>query len=131
MTIFNIDLVSTDLGAGIVGLDAYQGSGFIMYSQTDVCERFNIRSDQASAFVSVTYDSAADQWYYLADRELVAFEPEPYDHLIASVDFKNDTVSILQGAQDPIAGVSAGIIDGDIAILPICGTDHQTPVNSW
>jgi len=32
MAIFNINLGSSDLGAGIVGLDAYQGTGFIMYS---------------------------------------------------------------------------------------------------
>ena len=118
MTIFNIDLVSSDLGVGIVGLDAYQGTGFIMYSQTDVRERFNIRSDQTSAFVSVTYDATEDQWYYLANSALVAFTPEPYDHLIASVDFAADTITMLDGAQDPIAGVSAGLIESDIQILP-------------
>ena len=81
-------------------------------------DRFNIRSDQASAFVSVTYDATDDQWYYLADAVLIAFTPEPYDHLIATVDFEADTVTMLDGAQDPVAGVSAGVISSDIKILP-------------
>lgn len=115
-----IALDAEDLGKGIVGFDSYQGTGYIMYSSDDVRARFDIRSDQASAFVSVTYDAQAGQWFYLADKSLVPFEPTGTDVLIAEVDFKADTVSLLQIAGDvalpDIHGVQAGVSDTDITI---------------
>ncbi|NVK31224.1 MAG: hypothetical protein HWE20_09475 [Gammaproteobacteria bacterium] len=112
----NISLDPSELGKGIVGNDNYRGTGYILHSQMDVRERFDIRSDQSSAFVSVTYNKTDDQWHYLANNALVPFTPLNTDTLIASVDFGADTLELLGSDAEEVGGVNSGILDSNITI---------------
>jgi len=96
-----------DLRSGVAVADDATGAGFIMYSHTDVHDRFSgISSDNADHFVAVQLDGL--QWQYNNDSQWIDFEPEELDALIARVNFDGDYVensNIGVGGRSHIEGI--------------------------
>ena len=83
-----------DVNDGVAVDDAATGTGYIMYSAEDVNTRFTVQSGNADHLVGVRLNGS--QWQYNTNYAWVDFEPWPSDRLIASVDFTNDTVELIQ-----------------------------------
>ncbi|CAA6689513.1 MULTISPECIES: DNRLRE domain-containing protein [unclassified Lentimonas] len=110
------DIDVAPLDNGIAGTVNRYGTGYIMYTQSTVISRFNLRSGNASYLIAVVYTDG--QWYIDNGNSLVAFTPEPSDVLLATVDFRNDIVSPLTGLDGFRHGMRAGYLDGDLVFIP-------------
>lgn len=113
-------LVLGDLGDGVVATDNRTGSGYIMYSEENVHDRFagNWHSFSAAAnhLVAVVFENG--QWKYDENETLVNFTPRDSDRLVAEVDFSANTVNHLDGVNTIIEGINAGYASGDLVITP-------------
>ena len=113
------ELVTVPAGAlnrGIAVADRAAGTGYILYSRTPVHARFSAYpplANSSSHFVAVR--TLGDEWHYNDNWYWRRFVPEPGDRLVASVDFALDSVVPLPADQPPVAGVSRGMVDGDLA----------------
>lgn len=80
-----------ELNSGVAVSDDATGEGFIMYSETDVHDRFHgISADNSDHFVAVRLDGL--QWQYNNDTQWLDFESELRDSLVAQVNFGSDYV---------------------------------------
>lgn len=104
-----------DPGLGIAALDVATGTGYLMYSQQDVRQRFSSSPPVAvnsANFIAVRLNG--DQWQFNNNTNWIDFTPVGTDRLLASVDFDNDTVVSLLGATGSIGDIQQGFASGDL-----------------
>ncbi|MEM8485055.1 MAG: flagellin [Bacteroidota bacterium] len=106
------------LNDGIASWDALSGTGYIMYTETDIFTRFGANPGFNTAENLVAVVNQGGQWYWSSWGGLTAFTPENSDQLLAEVDFDSDTVVNLEGTETTIEGISAGYESGDLVITP-------------
>jgi ELWxxDGT repeat protein len=107
----------TGLRNGVGGTDNATGTGYMMYSQSNVRTRFSgLDPNNADNFINVRY--FAGQWQYDSNSTWVNFTPTSSDRLVATLDFTADTVDLLKGTFSTIQGIASGYLDGDLAITP-------------
>jgi hypothetical protein len=121
----------SDIGpfnAGVLGNEDATGAGYMMYSATDVHDRFespvpidsNWANYQADHFVCVVYNGG--RWRYDTNHEYVPFDPESSDVLVAEIDFGADTVRMAEGYdQTKTFGsppIQLGYRSGDLTVTP-------------
>ncbi len=111
-------------GRGIAARDDATDSGFIMYSLMSVHQRFAtnpVNPFQANHFVAVRH--GAGGWTYDNNESdlggnNIPFTPVVTDILVASVDFGNNTVTMLDGTDTVTNGIATGYASGDLNITP-------------
>ncbi|HBJ36030.1 MAG TPA: hypothetical protein DDZ51_15035, partial [Planctomycetaceae bacterium] len=118
------------LGSGVAVADDRTGTGYILYSVENVFTRLSggtPHPQNAHHFIAVFYNSEDGKWYYdnnagpnggeaqIATR---LFTARDTDILIASVDFTNDTSTLLAGTASVVHGIQAGYRSGNIAVTP-------------
>jgi len=104
-----------DLGNGIACNDAAKGTGYLMYSESDVHERFKdapVHSGNAHHFVCVRYDGG--EWKYDTNNKYVAFTPCSTDVLVAAANYGEDTVQDLKGSSGTEHNMAKGYASGDL-----------------
>ncbi|WP_459554668.1 S8 family serine peptidase [Lacunimicrobium album] len=107
----------TGLRNGIGGTDNATGTGYMMYSQSNVRTRFSgLDPNNADNFVNVRLNGS--QWQYDNNSTWVNFVPTSSDRLVAALDFTADTVDLLKGTFSTIQGIASGYLDGDLTITP-------------
>ena len=105
-----------DTNFGVAAQDFATGTGFIMFSESDLHTRFAadpIQYNNADHFVAVVWDGT--DWFYDDNRNYFAFTPDATDILVAEVDFSADTVTALQGVESFLNGIAYGYSLGDLA----------------
>ena len=107
-----------DLNRGISGQDGATGTGYIMYSEQDLHERFASKPPSVWAADHLIVVRYAGQWEYDTNRDYYTFTPVGTDRLLAEVDFTNDTVTMLEGVNALVEGVGSGYVSGDLTITP-------------
>lgn len=108
-----------DTGKGVVAQDKAHGTGFIMYSEESVHQRFannRIYPQNADHFVTVRHHDG--KWQYDSNSRYVDFEIRDSDVLIAQVDFTDDKVMMLQGLRSTFNGAKLGYAESDLKISP-------------
>ena len=108
-TICPVSISTGSLGSGIAARDSATGTGWILWSQQSVHERFSPAPNTSNAdhFLAVTF--AEGQWLADNNRTLTPFAPNPTDCLIAEVDFDADSVSMLDSSGVAVNGIDVGI----------------------
>lgn len=120
-------LLLGDLNRGISGQDGATGTGYIMYSEQDLQERFANKPPSVWAADHLIVVRYAGQWEYDTNRDYYAFTPAGTDRLLAEVDFTNDTVTLLEGVNSVVEGIGSGYVSGDLTITP--NVWHGSPDN--
>lgn len=103
------------LNNGIAALDNRTGTGYLLYSATNVITRFGAYTGNADHFIAVMYNSG--QWYADTNFGQTAFTPVATDVLVATVDFTNDTVTSLEGQAGTEYGIEYGYYSGDLGYI--------------
>ena len=110
------DPISVDLtGYGVAAQDNARGTGYIMYSPTNLFSRFASRPPFANNFrnfIAVRYGSG--RWFYDDNNRYRPFTPADGDILVAAVDFTADTVTSLEGVDTQTLGIQTGYAEGDL-----------------
>ncbi|MCD4819738.1 MAG: T9SS type A sorting domain-containing protein [Candidatus Cloacimonetes bacterium] len=107
------------LNQGITCQDDATGTGYILYSEERVHDRFYVYPPFAANsdhLIAVKHFSSG--WEYDDNNEYRTFFPVDTDVLIAEVDFDNDTVTDLEGLDGPIFGIESGYFRGDLSFYP-------------
>lgn len=108
------------LNFGIAVADSAAGTGYFMYSEQAIQNRFGnaVNPNNAAHILAVRLNGS--QWQYSNRDALgwVDFTTTPSDRLLAEVDFSADTVTLLEGTDSTIGGVSAGYTSSDLAFTP-------------
>ena len=102
---------------GIAAKDNATGTGFIMYSEESVHQRFSSNpphSQNADHFIAVRYNNG---WQYDNNGGYYAFSPAESDLLIANVDFGADHLTDLKGSSGNTNGIEYGYADGDLNFI--------------
>lgn len=110
------------LGGGIAVDDTTTGTGYIMYTEQAVHQRFVDAlplSSNADHLIAVQFEN--DQWHYNTNSEWIAFTPAPSDRLLVAVDFEDGTVVSLDEVRGEQFGIDRGFASGDLEFEP----------NSW
>ncbi len=112
------DLATGDLGMGIAAMDQATGSGWLMWSEAPVSQRFSPPPlpTNANHFVAVKHDGS--QWLFDNNSQLSPFSIEPSDCLVATLDFSNDSASPLADEGVRIFGIDSGFSGNNIRITP-------------
>ena len=108
-----------ELNSGIGVRDGVLGSGYLMYSDESVHERFAANppiSSNDDHLIAVRHESGS--WQYNDNSEWVDFTPQVNDRLLAEVDFTNDLVSSLAGEIGTIDGIETGFVESDLEFHP-------------
>lgn len=100
------------LNSGVAADDSRTGTGYLMYSASNVVTRFGAQVGNADHIIAVLYSGG--QWYADKNFGQVAFTPAATDVLLATVDFTNDTVSSLEGSSGTEYGIDYGYASGDL-----------------
>ena len=111
-----------NLGNGIAVDDAATGTGFVMYSEQNLNNRF--ASDKpfwqsASNFIAVRFN--AGNWEYSDNFNWHVFTIAANDRLVAALDFDADSITSLVGTTGSYEGISQGFFDSDLTFV----------ANSW
>lgn len=118
-TVDAIDPKASYVGSTRLGIavdDAADGTGFVLFSEQSVHNRFAANpplDSNSERLIAVRFD--AGQWQY---NDNVTWRPlvvNPSDRLIAAVDFTNDSITSLGGTESTIAGIRAGYVSGDLS----------------
>ena len=105
-----------DLGSGINGTDSLQGSGYLLWSEQDVHDRFvGIHSGAADHLIGVVWDG--QQWNYDDGSGVEPYVPVATDCLVAELDYSANTASPLAGVSDVVFGIDAGYDQGDLQVV--------------
>ncbi len=100
---------------GIAGNDTATGSGYVMYSQQNVHDRFSgIDVSNADHLINVRLNGT--QWQYDNNTTWVNFAPTVNDVLIAALNFTSDSITMLKGSFGVVQGVPTGYLDSDLVI---------------
>ncbi|NVK31900.1 MAG: flagellar filament capping protein FliD [Gammaproteobacteria bacterium] len=111
-----IERSAGNLGGGLAVLDNATGTGFMMYTETAVLDRFvGTNRDAATNFIAVRQQDDG-QWQYNNNTDWIDFEPQEGDHLIAELDYGANTTRIIEGPLSNIGGINAGSDDTDINV---------------
>ena len=103
------------VGSGIAVEDVATGLGYLMYSPESVFTRFVANPPHAKNAVHlIAVRHVNSIWEYSDNTSWFAFTPMLGDHLLAAVDFSNDTVTPLQGQSGLVEGIPQGFIDADL-----------------
>ena len=103
-------------GLGIAVDDAATGTGFVMYSQENVFDRFSPFVKSSEHLIAVRYDVANATWEANENgTDWVDFDVQHGDRLIASVDFDADTITSLESDIGFDNGMNKGFRTGDLA----------------
>ena len=120
--VFGLDGESTTvaLGAvndGIAATDGATGTGFVMWSEQNVFDRFDPDpyNGNSSNLITVFWDGG--QWKVDLNSTRIPFTPVASDVLIAEVDYTNDTIASLEGVDDTYEGMARGYVSGDLTFL--------------
>ncbi len=109
----------TPVNNGVAVTDDAVGTGYLMYSEQSVFDRFagaNVpNSFNANHIIAVRYNGG---WQYNDNLTWNSFTPAASDVLLATVDFTNDTVSSLQGTGGSVNGIVSGYASGDLTFAP-------------
>lgn len=108
-----------ELNSGIGVRDGVLGSGYLMYSDESVHERFVANppiSSNDDHLIAVRHESGI--WQYNDNSEWIEFTPQIHDRLLAEVDFTNDLVSSLAGQLNTIDGIETGFVESDLEFYP-------------
>ena len=109
-----------NLGLGIAAHDQRTGTGYLMYSEERVHDRFSATPPSiwaADHLIAVVFENG--QWNIDRNkRALVPFTPHASDRLLVEVDFGANTVNSMVGGQTTIQGMDAGYIRGDLVVTP-------------
>ena len=111
----NPDVGSVGRGVGVH--DSASGTGFIMYSQEGLFQRFadnQPRVGNADHLIAVRQDpgSSTSAWQYSDNNRWINFVPTATDRLIADVDFDADAISPIKGYGGAEGGVAGRIVKG-------------------
>ena len=103
-------------GNGIAATDAKRGTGYFVYTQQKVAERFAgapLHPDNAEHLIAIFRQG--DAWYAdINEATPRLFTPRSSDVLVAEVDFTADVVSTLQGDSGETFGIKRGYAEGDL-----------------
>ncbi|MFK8114782.1 MAG: FG-GAP repeat domain-containing protein [Rubripirellula sp.] len=104
------------LNRGIAASDTRTGTGFLMYSQETLADRFGADWTDLGSIATniVAVVPINGVWFYDNNETLVEFSIEPTDVLLASIDFSRDTIISLEGQKSVIAGIQLGYQSGDL-----------------
>ena len=109
----------TPINYGVAAIDGATGTGFILYSEESVHDRFDGANapygSNSDHFIAVKYFD--NQWHYDNNGGYFSFTPEGTDQLIAEVDFDNDSITGLKGIYGIEHGIVKGYADGDLEFL--------------
>ena len=104
-----------NLRAGIAVDDDATGTGYMMYSATNVHTRFAASAPfvaNSDQLIAVRYSGG--QWQYNDNLEWQTFSPLGGDRLLAEIDFSADTITSLEGTTDHFQGIARGFKSGDL-----------------
>ncbi|MDA3874124.1 MAG: hypothetical protein PF795_09195 [Kiritimatiellae bacterium] len=107
---------TVSLGAvnyGVAAQDNATGTGYILWSATNVHTRFNPQQYNSDHMIAVKWTGS--EWVYDTNEGYVSFTPQASDVLIAEVDFSNDTISSLEGVSGTYQGIELGYASGDLS----------------
>lgn len=109
------------VGSGVAVDDNATGTGYILYSQQNVHERFasSPLAGNSDHLIAVRYLNG--QWQFNNNSFWIAFAPTTDDRILAVVDFTNDTIQGLQGVTGDVSGVQQGFANSDLTFT----------VNQW
>ena len=97
---------------GIAVQDNATGTGYLMYSEASVQDRFSLFGSNSEHFVAVRHEGG--QWYYNNNKFWNPFSPVVTDQLLAAVDFSADTVTSLENEFGQANGIKSGFTSGDL-----------------
>jgi RHS repeat-associated protein len=105
---------------GINCYDSATGTGYLMYSEESVHERFSAYppdANNADHFICVKYVSG--QWKYDTGSSpyYYTFTPRTSDVLVAAINYTSDTITSLQGTNTSEYGIDKGYASGDLSYL--------------
>ncbi|MEM9299075.1 MAG: fibronectin type III domain-containing protein [Bacteroidota bacterium] len=98
-----------DINSGIGAQDNAIGTGFIMYTSSDVFSRFSANAPNGSNsdhLIAVKYVN--DEWVYDNNGGYYPFSPVVTDLLLAEVDFTNDQIISLENNEGDTLGIAKG-----------------------
>ena len=100
---------------GIQVVDNATGSGYILWSFSDVGSRFIANpphQENSDRLIAVQFEN--DVWSYSSTYGWHEFTPSGHDRLIARVDFDGDEITSLEGAAGYVSGIEQGFASGDL-----------------
>jgi len=103
---------------GVLAQDDATGTGYILYSEENLFDRFDIDPFENNADHLIAVKFINGQWVYDTNDEYYAFTPRSTDVLIAEVDFTNDTAVGLEGVSEVENGIVKGIASSDLTYRP-------------
>jgi RHS repeat-associated protein len=92
--------------------DYATGSGYLMYSEENLLERFSDYPPRHKHIVCVKYSQSG--WMYDYRNTYYPFTPNATDVLIAETDYSYDTVTDLKGVDETYQGITKGYRTGDL-----------------
>jgi hypothetical protein len=108
--------IVTESYSGVAVQDNATGTGYLMYSSSDVHSRFSGAAaphpENHPHFIAVR--NVAGQWQYDNDSGYQPFTPQESDLLVAEIDFSNRVISDLVGQSAEIFGIPSGYLNGDL-----------------
>jgi len=106
-----------DVGSGVAVHENAAGSGFIMYSEDNVFDRFSFAPPapgNAEHFVAVRFTSFSNFWQFSNNFGWVNFDPAQGDRLIAEVDFTADSIEGIAGRGGRVNGIYQGYLASNL-----------------
>lgn len=100
--------------SGIAVLDTASGSGFLMYSEQPVQDRFNAISSNSLHLIAVQFNG--ESWTYSANGRWRPFVPRNSDRLIAEVNFEDDLATPIEGPEEVIHGIRKGFLSSEMIV---------------
>jgi len=104
-----------DLRRGVLVTESRSGAGYLLYNPSDISVRLGLSGNQADHFVAVYLDNG--DWYYDDNAGGQRYTPQIGDLIVASLDFTNDTATLLEGQSGYIEGIEYGYASGDLEII--------------
>lgn len=102
--------------SGIAVAEDAVGTGYILFSEANVHERFSgLPAENSDRLVAVRFSNG--RWQFNDDQEWIDFTPVASDRLVAEVDFESDSILPLQGASGTTHGIELGYYDGDLVMF--------------
>ncbi|MDA8745703.1 PKD domain-containing protein [Rubripirellula amarantea] len=133
-----------DVNSGIGVHDDASGTGYVLYSDQPIADRFADspgHANNSERLIAVQYQDG--HWVYSDNQTWVSFIPQNSDRFIAKLDFSADTIESLQGQTGFVRGIQLGFTSGDLTFaadrfadafnngeFTVGGTEFSAPVLS-